>query len=103
MVIPVNPLNTQPIKSKSDTQKASTTDAAVFRNVLKNSAADLSGYVPEAWAPYKEDFKKKRLSEEKLWEGNGEEEETENVQSLLKKIEERLRKLRKIAENEKST
>ncbi len=100
MVIPINPLNIQPIKPKTDGVKTSGAGGEEFKNLFKTTAAQLYSYVPEALAPYQEQFKKKRIEEDDpLWAMTTEDEESDNVQALLKKIDERLKKLRKLSED----
>ena len=57
------------------------------------------GGVQELVAPYQEQFKKKRIEEDDpLWAMNTEDEGSDTVQALLKKIDERLKKLRKLSD-----
>ncbi len=99
MVAPIHNLNIQPIQPK-DTAKTSSTNAAEFKNALTTAAANMYAYVPETLAMRKQDFRKKRLGEEKLWADKPDEEETNTVSALIKKIEDRLKKLQKITEEE---
>jgi ABC-type branched-subunit amino acid transport system substrate-binding protein len=99
MVIPINSSNIQPIKPKLDTAKLQSAGGDDFKNLFKTTAAQMYSYVPEALAPYREQFKKQRIEEdEPLWATAAEDESTDNVQALLKKIDDRLKKLRQYSD-----
>jgi hypothetical protein len=100
MVAPINPMSAQPIKPNTGSAKTGMTTGAEFKNVFKNTATEWSAWVPETLAPYKEELKKKRLTDEALHTVGSDEDESDTVRSLLKKIEDRLKKLRKIAEED---
>ena len=98
MVIPINSANIQPIKPRSEQPKTNSVSGDDFKNLFKTTSAEMYAYVPEALAPYKEGLKKKRIPDDPLWNME-DEEETDNVRTLLKKIDERLKKLRKLSED----
>ncbi|MBU0579987.1 MAG: hypothetical protein KKA19_02320 [Candidatus Margulisbacteria bacterium] len=93
---PIDPKAAQPKKSHKS-QNSSNVD---FASAIKNAAKEIHTKVPESVAASKEDFRKKKLSEERDLADQEDEEEEENIDSLIKKIEQRLKKLGKLAEKD---
>ncbi|MFC1517638.1 hypothetical protein ACFL5G_03670 [Candidatus Margulisiibacteriota bacterium] len=97
----ISPINPKGSQQKAKAQKAKNTQGTDFARNLKKAAKEIYAKVPETLAAYKEDFKKRKLSEERNWKIKDDEEGNDTVDSLIAKIEKRLKRLAQLTEDEK--
>jgi len=99
MVKPIMPFDPKGAEQKGKLQRANALDRAEFMDSLKKATQSIQGKVSGSVAAAKEDFKKKKLEEERDWQAT-EEEDEDSIDSLVKKIEKKLKKLKNITERE---